>query len=96
MTSEEVDSESLLTLVEAAAALAITPARLFQLAGRNVTHPVDRQCRRKEWQFSRAEVERVRPDLAWLARTRERRGATRRRAKPLRESTLPLVRSLWE
>lgn len=96
MTSEEVDSESLLTLAEAAAALGITPLRLRQLAERGVAHPVDARVGPRAWWFNRAEVERVRPDIAWLARGRERRGATPRRPKPLPASTLPPLRSLWE
>ncbi len=79
MGSQESPAEDVLTLAEAAAALGITPLRLRQLADRNVMHPVDRRRRRKDWQFSRAEVERVRAGVAWLEEQRARRASGRAR-----------------
>lgn len=79
MSEPEGPEAHVMSTAEAAAVLGVTPLRLRQLADRNVLHPVERRGRRKEWQFSRAEVERVRAGVAWLEQQRARRASARAR-----------------
>lgn len=66
------DSECLLTLKEAAYALVITPERLKILAARGFARPAGALRPPKDQRYTRAEVERLRQNLALLKELRER------------------------